>query len=249
MTGRNRILVGAGVSVVILIAVVVLVVNAGSGSKGSSSASATTSPTGDTHPSSHAGSTSSTSAAPTTSTTATSGQGAATTTTQPIPLEVAVSGTTNLHDGQVVTVTVTADPGSAFYGLDARLCAGSPAIATFYDYTPDPAGNCILHPLSAHSDAYLQVPVASPYKTGTLTFRVGVGTDHFTTENLDKVAITCGPGHPCQLVVRLQYPHGSASDPSRSPSPVDAPTLGAVPDCSPSVATPFPFGTDRAHPT
>ncbi len=153
-------------------------------------------------------STSSTSPAPTTSTTAASGQGAATTTTQPIPLKVAVSGTTNLHDGQVVTVTVTADPGSAFYGLDARLCAGSPAITTFYDYTPDPAGNCILHPLSSNSDAYLEVPVASPYKTGTLTFRVGVGTDHFTTENLDKVAITCGPAHPCQLVVRLQYPNG-----------------------------------------
>ena len=50
--------------------------------------------------------------------------------------------------------------------------------------------------------------MAAPYKTGTLHFRVGVGTSTFTTENLQHVSITCGPGHPCQLVVRLQYPHG-----------------------------------------
>ena len=88
------------------------------------------------------------------------------------------------------------------------LCSGTAAIENFYDYTPDPAGNCILHPLSHGSDAYLEVPVAPPYHTGTLHFRVGVGTSTFTTENLQHVSITCGPGHPCQLVVRLQYPHG-----------------------------------------
>ncbi len=207
MTGRTRILVAAGAAVVVVIAVVVAVlVSGGAGSKGSSSASGTTTVPG-APPSTSPRSTSSDPAPTTTSTTTAPGNGSATTTTQPIPLKVQASATTGLHDGQAVTVTVTADPGSDFYGLDARLCAASPAITTFYDYTPDPAGNCILHPLSANSDAFLQLPVSPPYHTGTLTFRVGVGTDRFTTENLQKVAITCGPGHPCQLVVRLQYPH------------------------------------------
>jgi hypothetical protein len=205
MTGRTRILVAVGAAVVVAIAVVVaLVVSGGSGSKGSSASGTTTVP--GSHTSASSTSTSGDPAPTTTSTTAASGNGSATTTTQAIPLKVQASATTNLHDGQAVTVTVTADPGSDFYGLDARLCAGSPAITNFYDYTPDPAGNCILHPLSANTDAFVQLPVSPPYRTGTLTFRVGEGTDHFTTENLQKVSITCGPGHPCQLVVRLQYP-------------------------------------------
>ena len=209
MTGRNRILLGVGAAVVVLVVVVALVIGGGSGSKGSSSASATTSSASGSS-SAHPGSTSSSGPAPTTTaTTSPSSQHpATTTTTQPIPLQVTVSKTTGLHDGQAVTVTVTADAGSAFYGMDARLCAASPAITNFYDYTPDPAGNCILHPLSADSDAYLEVPVPAPNKTGTLTFHVGVGTSQFKTENLTQASITCGPGHPCQLVVRLQYPKG-----------------------------------------
>jgi hypothetical protein len=206
---RNLLLSAAAVLAVVLIVVAVLVTTHSSKNGSASSASPTTTSSG-AAPTTSDRSTATTGVgdAPTTTRAPTKGPAATTTTTVPIPLKVSVSATSGLHDGQAVTVTVSADAGSAFYGMDARLCAGGPAIASFYDYTPDPAGNCILHPLSADSDAYLEVPVAAPNQSGTLTFRVGVGTNRFTTENLTAAAITCGPGHPCQLVVRLQYPHG-----------------------------------------
>jgi len=210
MTPRSRslLLSAAAVLAVVLIVVAVLVTTHSSKNGSASSASPTTTSSG-AAPSTSDRSTATTGVGdgPTTTRAPTKGP-AAPTTTVPIPLKVSVSATSGLHDGQAVTVTVSADAGSSFYGMDARLCAGGPTIANFYDYTPDPAGNCILHALSADSDAYLEVPVAPPNQSGTLTFRVGVGTSRFTTENLTTAAITCGPGHPCQLVVRLQYPHG-----------------------------------------
>jgi hypothetical protein len=206
MTARRRNLaLGAAALVVVAVIVAVAVSTGGSGSKGSSSASPTTSSKEHSR-SSDTGSTASSDPAPTTVTTGGSASNPTTPTTQALPLQVRATSTTGMHDGQTVTVTVTADPGSDFYDMDARLCAGTPAITNFYDFTPDPAGNCILHPLSPDSDNYVDAPVGPPYRTGTLTFRVGVGTARFTTENLQNVAITCGPGHPCQLVVRLQYP-------------------------------------------
>ena len=208
MTARNRnLLIGAVVAVVIL--VVFVVVLAGSGSskpKASGTLASTTSTTTDSSatPSTRPGRSTSTtrkgddsSGFPTTTAPAT-----------PIPLDVTASSGLNMHDGQVMTVTVVAKPGSDFYGLDARLCAGRAAIENFYDFSPDPAGNCILRPLSKDSDAHLELPVGPPYHTGTLHFRVGVGTSQFETEDLTNASITCGPGHPCQLVVRLQYPNG-----------------------------------------
>jgi len=209
MTTRNRnLLIAAVVAVVVLVAVVAAVVAGGGSSKHKASgADASTTST-----SSDGSSTSSTRPNRSTSTTRKGGDGSDFPTTTapatPIPLDVTASSGLNMHDGQVMTVTVVAKAGSAFYGLDARLCAGRAAIENFYDFSPDPAGKCILHPLSNDSDAHLELPVAPPYHTGTLHFRVGVGTSQFKTEDLTNASITCGPGHPCQLVVRLQYPNG-----------------------------------------
>ena len=127
----------------------------------------------------------------------------------PIPLKVSVSATSGLHDGQVVTVTVTADKGSAFYGMDARLCAGdrrpSPPSTTTRPIRPatascTPVGRLGRLPGGPGRSA---LPDRDAAPSGWVW-----APSTFTTENLTKVAITCGPGHPCQLVVRLQYPHG-----------------------------------------
>jgi hypothetical protein len=212
MTVRTRnLLIGA---VVVVVVVIVSLVATHSGHKASSSASPTTTARSSVTTS---GASSSTTAAvgsgpaPTTVTPSTNAPSGATTTTQPMPLQIKVSSTRGLRDGSVVTVTITADKGSEYYGLDARLCAATPttpAITNLYNYIPDPAGYCILKPLSADSDAYLEAGTAPPNQTGTINFRVGVGTNTFTTENLQKVSITCGPGHPCQLVIRPEYPYG-----------------------------------------
>jgi hypothetical protein len=201
MRARSTRIALTAVAVVVVLSVVWVLVDRGSG-KGSSSAS----------PTSKAPSRSSDTTGATTDTTAgpptTAVNGTTTSTLQPIPLQVSATSGRNLRDGQSITVTVTADKGSEFFGMDARLCAATPAIGNFFDYTPDPAGHCILHPLSSDSDAFVEAAVGPPHLTGTLTFRVGVGTSRFKTEDLQDVAVTCGPGHPCQLVVRLQYPYG-----------------------------------------
>ena len=199
--------VSAAIAVVVVVAAVVglLIVNSSSSSKAAGGSSTTTV----AHASKTTkGPTGSTGLAPTTSTS--SPDASATPTTQPkgMPLKVQVSSTSNLHDGQVVSIHVTADPGSDIYGIEARLCASSAKITAETDYYPYQTGNCILQPLSADSDAHTQVAIAAPYQTADLTFRVGVGTDKFTTQQLKQVSITCGPGHPCQLVLLLQYPYG-----------------------------------------
>jgi len=213
MSTRNRNLF-IGAAIVVVVGIVSLVATHGD-HRASSSASPTTSSRSSATtkgPSSSTPTAAGSGPAPTTVTTSTGGSsGGATTTTRPMPLQIKVSSTRGLHDGSVVTVTVTADQGSEYYGLDARLCAATPAtpaITNLYNYIPDPAGNCILKPLSADSDAYLEAGTAPPNQTGTINFRVGVGTNTFTTENLQKVTITCGPGHPCQLVIRPEYPYG-----------------------------------------
>ena len=199
--------VGVVVVVFVLAAVVVglLVVNSSSSSKAAGTASTTTLADASKATSD---STSATGLPPTT--TQPSPDASATPTTQPksIPLNVQVSSTSNLHDGQTVSIHVTADPGSDIYGIEARLCASSAKITAETDFYPYQTGNCILQPLSADSDAHTQVAIAAPYQTADLTFRVGVGTDKFTTQQLKNVSITCGPGHPCQLVLLLQYPYG-----------------------------------------
>ncbi len=205
---RRNLLLGLGAAVVVVVIVVAVAVSRSS-SNGSSASPTTSAGAGAGHGSHATTTTTGAGPAPTTATTSAGGNhSGTTTTTQVIPLQVKVSNTSGLHDGSVVTVTVTADKGSLYYGLDARLCAGTATIANFYDYTPDPAGNCILKALSADSDFYIEAATPPPHTSGTVTFRVGEGTETFATENLTHPTITCGPSHPCQLVVRLQYPHG-----------------------------------------
>jgi hypothetical protein len=125
-----------------------------------------------------------------------------------LPLVVTVSSTSGLHDGQAVTVHVVPKPGSDIYGIEARVCAPKATITVESDFYPNQTGNCALHALSSRADAHVSVAASPPYQSSDLTFHVGTGSDHFTTEYGQSVSITCGPGHPCQLVLLLQVPGG-----------------------------------------
>ncbi|MDP9073755.1 MAG: hypothetical protein M3N98_06165 [Actinomycetota bacterium] len=135
---------------------------------------------------------------------------AITTTTAALPVDISVNGSTRLKDGQGVTVHVTAKSGSQIFGFEARLCAGSDTFQFDADMRPTLKGKCITKPLSAGSDAYQEVRASAPYLMADSVFHVGVGTDQFTMENNTPLSITCGPGHPCQLVLKVQYPNGFA---------------------------------------
>lgn len=126
---------------------------------------------------------------------------------RPLPLDVAVSNTSNLRDGSEVSLHVVPKAGSVIYGFEAFLCEGGTTFAGDSDIRPTLAGKCVSKPLSPDSDDYKEVPAAPPYQAADSTFRVGVGTDTYTMRDGKPVTITCGPGHPCQLVLKLQYPN------------------------------------------
>ncbi len=128
-------------------------------------------------------------------------------TTPDMPLVVTVSPTTGMKDGQTVKVHVVPKAGSQVFGVDARLCAGSAHVEYDAQFAPTVAGQCITKPLSAGSDAKTSVAVSPPYQEADVTFRVGVGTDTFATQDGRQASITCGPSSPCQLVLKLQYPN------------------------------------------
>lgn len=127
---------------------------------------------------------------------------------QPIPLKVALSSTTGLSDGQEVSIKVTPDGGSQVYGLEVFVCAPNQTFTQDADVRPTQSGKCISKRISAKSDDYKFVKVGPPYREANVTFRVPVGTDTYLTDEGRQVAITCGPGNPCQLVMKLQYPDG-----------------------------------------
>jgi hypothetical protein len=124
-----------------------------------------------------------------------------------MPLSVMVSNTQGLKDGDAVAVHVIPQKGSVVYGFEAFLCKAGVSYTLDPDIRPDDTGKCIAHPLSANSQDYIQVKASPPYSSADTTFRVGVGTDHFALTDGTPATVTCGPGHLCVIVLKLQYPN------------------------------------------
>jgi len=124
-----------------------------------------------------------------------------------MPLTVSVSDTSHLKDGDNVSIHVVAKPGSAVYGFEARQCA----IGVVYNddalQRPTLGGNCAAQAVSSRSQPYGEFLSDPPNKSVDGAFRVGVGSNTFTTRYGRTVTITCGPGHPCMLVLKLQFPN------------------------------------------
>ncbi len=129
----------------------------------------------------------------------------------PTPLvEVSMSSTQNLHDGQPISIRVSSPAGSdsQIFGFDARICTRGAPIKNMYDYFPTVTGYCALNPLSASSDVHIQVAGTPPYQSVDMTFRAGAGTSSFTTDYGQTASITCDSDHPCDLVLWIQVPYG-----------------------------------------
>jgi hypothetical protein len=126
------------------------------------------------------------------------------------PATVTVGNTTNVHDGTTVAVHIVANPGSKIFGFEIRLCAGGATIRLDSDMRPTLGGNCVTKALSSGSDFDQIIQTSPPNASADTVFRVGVGSDHFSTNLGRPVNITCGPGHPCELALKIQYPGGFA---------------------------------------
>jgi hypothetical protein len=126
-----------------------------------------------------------------------------------IPLNVSVSNTQGLKDGDAVKIHVTPKPGAVVFGFEAFLCKGGSTTYAFdADIRPDDTGKCVAHKLSPNSDDYMEVRAQPPYSSADASFRVGVGTDTFEMTDGSQGRVTCGPSNPCAIVLKLQYPNG-----------------------------------------
>jgi hypothetical protein len=129
-------------------------------------------------------------------------------TTPDMPVTVDVSPTDRLGSGSVVKIHGVPQSGSSLFGIEARLCRGDVAITNDIEFRPTMGGDCLVAPLSAGTDAHVTEAAAPPYLSVNLSFKVGTGTATFLTQSNKNATITCDRDHPCQLVLKLQYPNG-----------------------------------------
>jgi hypothetical protein len=127
-----------------------------------------------------------------------------------LPVTVRMSSTSDLVDGQPISISITPKEGfpSEVYGFEARFCKADATFRGLYDFFPTVASKCINAPVSSNSDAYLEVRGSQPYQLAEGTIRAGIGSDAFTTEDDKGVQITCDQSHPCKLVLMIQVPYG-----------------------------------------
>lgn len=129
-------------------------------------------------------------------------------TTPNMPMSVSVSTTEGLVSGDVVSVKASPSNGSQAYGVEARLCRGDTAIAFDGQMFPTRAGLCLPKPFSPGTDSLVEVANQPPYGPVAVNFTVGTGSQTFTLQDGSQTTITCDASHPCQLVLKLQYPNG-----------------------------------------
>ena len=129
-------------------------------------------------------------------------------TTPHMPLSVSVSTTDGLVSGEVVSVKASPSNGSQAFGVEARLCRGDVAIAFDGQMFPTRAGLCIPKPFTQGTDSFVEVANQPPYGPVAVNFTVGTGSQTFTLQDGSQTTITCDSTHPCQLVLKLQYPNG-----------------------------------------
>ena len=129
-------------------------------------------------------------------------------TTPDMPMSVKVTETTGLRSGDVIAVTASPSNGSQAFGVEARLCRGDVAIAFDGQLFPTRAGLCIPTPFAEGTDSFVEVVNKPPFGPISLAFRVGTGSQTFKVQDGSSATVTCDASHPCQLVLKLQYPGG-----------------------------------------
>lgn len=127
-----------------------------------------------------------------------------------MPVEVNVSGTTGIKDGQAVRIQAKARAGSSLFGFEAFLCNGGVTYRIDADIRPTITGKCAAESLSPGTDVYQEVRASPPYDVVDDMFRPGVGTNSFPKRDGTTAMVTCDRAHPCQLVLKVQFPDGFA---------------------------------------
>jgi hypothetical protein len=118
--------------------------------------------------------------------------------------EVTVTPTEGLTDGQAVTVTVKVNDG-ALYEIAAHLCSPTMPIKNRFNFSFQ-GEYCSPSSVSPSADTEVVKTVPPGQAQDQLTFHVGIGTGQPWVDDLNNNThqLTCGPGSPCWLLVKLQ---------------------------------------------
>lgn len=125
-----------------------------------------------------------------------------------LPVQVSVSNTNGLQNGQTVKIRVVPTGGSKAFAFEAYQCRADATYRNDADIRPLQTGKCTPKPLSANADQRVEVVGQEPFQSLDGEFRVGVGAQTWNTVSNGPATLTCGPGNPCSLVLKLQYPDG-----------------------------------------
>ncbi len=133
----------------------------------------------------------------------------------PTPLPVsatATTPTTGLVDGSTVHfhVDATGTVAGSIFGVEARICQQGADIQNSADFAPTTGGICATAPLSATSQNFSSVGTAPPNLIADLDFKVGVGSAPLADVGSGPGTLTCGPGSPCTIWLKLLVPAGVA---------------------------------------
>jgi hypothetical protein len=119
------------------------------------------------------------------------------------PIAVAVTPDARLVDGQSLHITADAPSGVVIYEIRAHLCLAGPNVRSNFDFGFQ--GQRCSNVAVGHGDFEQSVSYPSGVSSGSLnTFKVGVGTARWVDELGYPGTISCGPGHPCDVIVRIQ---------------------------------------------
>jgi hypothetical protein len=146
---------------------------------------------------------------------------------------VTVTPTTNLVDGQVVTVTIRSTPDVVVNRADARLCrAGVNYQESSSDFPPIDAAvggaNCPIAPISTSADVFVSDSSTSVYASSpdgeSFLFKVGAGVvewlDQSSAPPFPTRSLTCDGAHACVLLVELQYQPSPGAPARWKPYPI-----------------------------
>lgn len=171
------------------------------------------------------------------------------------PVNVSVTPSVGLADGQTVAIHAEATGGAELFEIRAHVCR-SGAISNFVDFGYQ-------GPYCVAQGGIAQGGLNGDYETfvapesrvaGDLEFRAGTGSVGWLDELGEPHTLTCGPGSPCALVVQLQITNatvyyttglcfggGCPAEPGTEPSA--APVAAAEP---PPASTPDPAAAPAA---
>ena len=128
------------------------------------------------------------------------------------PYAISSTPTTGILSGTTVAQTVTMSTGLNLYSVRTRLCKSSATIDNAGDFSPTLGGNCIAAPLAANTDSDVTVATSAGNRgSASLNFRVGVGSNTFTTQYDGSTTIACGnttafaTRSSCMLETEISY--------------------------------------------